>query len=173
VPGRYVLYAGRIDAGKGCAEMIDHYARFRRRRPRAPDLLLIGRLAMPEPALPGVRYLGYLDEADKQAALAGAEVVLCPSPYESLSIVLLEGLAHGVPCLANARSPVLADHCVRSNAGLFYADAEEFGEALELLVTDRGLRAELGENGRRYVEAGYRWDVVLARYRRLMAAAGQ
>jgi glycosyltransferase involved in cell wall biosynthesis len=173
VPGRYVLYAGRIDAGKGCAEMIDHYARFRRRRPRAPDLLLIGRLAMPEPALPGVRYLGYLDEADKQAALAGAEVVLCPSPYESLSIVLLEGLAHGVPCLANARSPVLADHCVRSNAGLFYADAEEFGEALDLLVTDRALRAELGENGRRYVEAGYRWDVVLARYRRLMAAAGQ
>ena len=82
------------------------------------DLLLIGTLAMPEPRVPGVRYLGYLDEDLKHAAMAGARALVCPSPYESLSIVLLEGLALGTPALVNARSAVLEDHCRRSNAAL-------------------------------------------------------
>jgi len=171
VTGRYLLYAGRIDAGKGCAEMVDFYARYRAEDPGAPELLLIGNLAMPMPPVPGVRYLGYLAESEKSAALAGADVVLCPSPYESLSIVLLEGFALGVPGLVNARSPVLKDHCRRANAGLYYESADEFVEALGLLLHDESLRRALGENGRGYVRDKYRWDVVLARYRELIEAA--
>ena len=46
---------------------------------------------MPEPRVPGVRYLGYLSGGARScAAMAGACAVVCPSPYESLSIVLLE-----------------------------------------------------------------------------------
>ncbi len=30
----YLLYAGRIDAGKGCAEMLDLYERYREGQPR-------------------------------------------------------------------------------------------------------------------------------------------
>jgi glycosyltransferase involved in cell wall biosynthesis len=171
VPGRYLLYAGRIDAGKGCAEMVDFYARYRAEDPGAPELLLIGNLAMPAPTVEGVRYLGYLSESDKAAALAGADVVLCPSPYESLSIVLLEGFARGVPGLVNARSPVLQDHCRRANGGLYYGSADEFVEALRVLLSDEALRRAMGENGRRYVRDQYRWEVVLARYRELIEAA--
>ena len=125
---------------------------------------------MPEPRVPGVRYLGYLDEAEKHAAMAGARAVLCPSPYESLSIVLLEGLGLGTPALANARSAVLEDHCRRSNAGLWYADSAEFSEALDLLATQEGLRAALGAHGRAYVAANYGWTAVMARYESLIAA---
>jgi glycosyltransferase involved in cell wall biosynthesis len=171
VTERYVLYAGRIDAGKGCAEMLDFYERYRAGDPRAPELLLIGNLAMPLPDGKGVRYLGYLSEADKAAAQAGAEFVLCPSPYESLSIALLEGFALGVPGLVNARSAVLQDHCRRANGGLYYEGADEFGEAFGLMLYDRELRRAMGENGRRYVRENYRWDVVLARYRELIEAA--
>jgi len=166
----YALYAGRIDAGKGCEEMLAFFESYRRDQRGGLDLLLIGNLAMPEPRRPGVRYLGYLSEAEKHAAMAGARVVVCPSPYESLSIVLLEGLALGTPALANARSPVLVDHCRRSNAGLWYEDAGEFGEALDLLAREDALRAALGANGRAYVAAGYRWDVVMTRYRSLIDA---
>ena len=173
VAGRYLLYAGRIDAGKGCAEMVDFYARYRAEDPGAPELLLIGNLAMPMPATPGVRYLGYLAESEKAAALAGADVVLCPSPYESLSIVLLEAFALGVPGLVNARSAVLKDHCRRANGGLYYESTDEFVEALRLLVQHEALRRALGENGRRYVRESYRWDVVLARYRELIEAAAE
>lgn len=170
VRGPYALYAGRIDAGKGCDAMLDHFARYRENVRGAAQLLLIGRLAMDEPRVPGVRYLGFLSEAEKFAAMAGASAVVCPSPYESLSIVLLEAMAYGTPVLATTRSAVLEDHCRRSNAGLYYRDAAEFGEALDLLVTRPALAAALGANGRRYVAEGYRWDVVMAKYRRMIAA---
>ena len=119
----------------------------------------------------GLRHLGYLSEDEKQAALAGASVVVCPSAYESLSIALLEGFAVGTPGLVNAASAVLKEHCLRSNAGLFYGDGDEFGEALARLIGDSGLRRALGEAGRRYVEVDYRWEVVLDRYRALIEAA--
>jgi glycosyltransferase involved in cell wall biosynthesis len=168
--GPYVLYAGRIDAGKGCAAMLGHHERYRREKKGAAELVLIGRLAMPEPRQEGVRYLGFLSEEDKAAAMAGAVAVVCPSPYESLSIVLLEGLALGTPGLVNAGSAVLKEHCLRSNAGLFYADGDEYAEALDLLVRNEELRRTLGANGRRYVDAEYRWSVVLDRWRGLLAA---
>jgi glycosyltransferase involved in cell wall biosynthesis len=168
--GPYALYAGRIDAGKGCAAMLAHHERYRREKKDAAELVLIGRLAMPEPRREGVRYLGFLSEEEKAAAMAGAAAVVCPSPYESLSIVLLEGLALGTPGLVNAVSPVLKEHCLRSNAGLFYADGDEYAEALDLLVRQERLRATLGANGRRYVDAEYRWGVVLDRWRSLLAA---
>lgn len=166
----YALYAGRIDAGKGCAEMISYYAAYRGGGGRA-DLVLIGALAMELPPVPGLRYLGFLSDEDKQAAMAGAHVVVCSSPFESLSIVLLEAFAAGVPGLVNARSAVLTDHCLRANAGLFYGDADEFAAALDLLVTDDALRRGMGDSGRRYVDVHYRWDVVLERYRALIEAA--
>jgi glycosyltransferase involved in cell wall biosynthesis len=170
VRGPYALYAGRIDAGKGCEEMVAFYDLYRRDHAGAAELLLIGRLAMEEPRAPGVRYLGYLSEEEKRSALAGARAVVCPSPFESLSIVLLEGMAVGTPALASARSPVLKDHCLRSQAGLYYSCAAEFGEALDLLVREASLRQALGENGRRYVRENYRWEAVLARFRGLIEA---
>jgi glycosyltransferase involved in cell wall biosynthesis len=164
----WILYAGRIDAGKGCAEMLDFYERYRQGADQPPDLVLIGRLALPELRQEGVRYLGYLPDDQKAAAMAGAQVIVCPSPYESLSIVLLEGLALGVPGLVNARSEVLKDHCLESNAGLFYENADEFREALELLVRRESLREALGANGRSYVREHYRWEAVLRRWRSLL-----
>ncbi len=168
--GPYALYAGRIDAGKGCAAMLAHHERYRREKKDAAELVLLGRLAMPEPRQEGVRYLGFLSEEEKATAMAGAAAVVCPSPYESLSIVLLEGFALGTPGLVNAGSAVLEEHCLRSNAGLFYADGDEYAEALDLLVREQKLRDTLGANGRRYVDAEYRWSVVLDRWRALLAA---
>jgi len=166
----YLVYAGRIDAGKGCAELLDFYARYRRECRGGAELLLLGRLNMPEPRVPGVRYLGFVSEAEKFAAFAGARAVVCPSPYESLSIVLLEALGLGTPVVASARSAVLADHCQRSNAGLPYANEAEFVEAVDLLMRTPKLRAAMGENGRRYVRDNYAWPAVLERWRNLIEA---
>ncbi len=165
----YALYAGRIDAGKGCAEMIGFHEEYRRRKSFPAELVLIGRLAMPEPRLPGVRYLGFLPEDEKAAAMSAARAIVCPSPYESLSIALLEAFGLGTPGLVNARSPVLHEHCLRSNAALFYEDEQEYAEAMDLLVREPTLRDALGAAGRRYVDAEYRWEVVLDRWRALIA----
>ena len=63
---------------------------------------------------------------------------------------------------------MLVEHCVRSNAGLFYADRDEFVEALKLLMMDGQLRAAMGQNGREYVKKNYRWDVILSKYDRMI-----
>ena len=127
--------------------MLAFFDRYRQTFPGAADLLLIGNLAMPEPRIPGVRYLGHLSEDEKHAAMAGAKVVVCPSPYESLSIVLLEAFSLGTPGLVSSRSAVLEDHCRRSNGGLFYGNGAEFAEALDLLVRGHGMRERLGRTG--------------------------
>jgi glycosyltransferase involved in cell wall biosynthesis len=159
----YLLYAGRIDAGKGCDEMMRFYEQAQRDVMGCPDLFLIGKLAMELPRIPRLRHLGFVSEEDKRAAMAGAQALICPSPYESLSITLLEAMSLSTPVLASSRSDVLVDHCLKSQAGLFYETAEEFTEAVRLLVLNEELRRALGAKGRRYALTRFSWDSVLDR----------
>jgi len=87
-----------------------------------------------------------------------------PSYYESLSMVALEAWALGRPVLVNARCGVLLGQCLRSNAGLYYETAEDFAGALDAILEDPVLAAELGERGRRYFAEHYRWPVIEEKY---------
>ncbi len=166
--GPMVLYGGRIDPGKGCEELIQYFTEYVKDGGDA-TLVLMGTKLMALPEEPFIRFAGRLSDRERLQALEAATVVVCPSPYESLSLLALEALSVGTPILANARSAVLVEHCVRSNGGLYYADRDEFTESLKLLVGDDRLRAALGRNGIEYVRENYRWDVVLGKYERLFA----
>ena len=166
--GPLVLYGGRIDPGKGCEELIEYFSSYVKDGGDA-TLALMGVKLMSLPEEPFIRFAGLLSDREHLQALEAATVVVCPSPYESLSLLALEALSVGTPILANARSAVLVEHCVRSNGGLYYADGDEFVECLKLLVGDTRLRAAMGRNGREYVRRNYRWDVVLAKYERVFA----
>jgi glycosyltransferase involved in cell wall biosynthesis len=166
--GPIALYGGRIDPGKGCEELVEYFSRYAAKGGDA-ILTLMGVKLMPLPEEPFIRFAGLLSDRERLQALEAATVVVCPSPYESLSLLALEALSVGTPILVNGRSPVLVDHCVRSNAGLYYADGDEFVEALTLLIRDDRLRAAMGRNGREYVRRQYRWDVVLGKYERVFA----
>jgi glycosyltransferase involved in cell wall biosynthesis len=167
IHGPFALYGGRIDKGKGCEELIEYFATYVREGGEA-SLVLMGVKLMPLPDDPFINFAGLLSDRERNQALEAATVVVVPSPYESLSLLALESFAVGTPVLANARSEVLVDHCIRSNAGLYYADRYEFVECLNLLVGDERLRAALGRNGRDYVRRSYRWDVVLSKYERMI-----
>jgi glycosyltransferase involved in cell wall biosynthesis len=164
--GAIALYGGRIDPGKGCEELIEYFSTYVQEGGDA-SLVLMGVKLMPLPEEPFVRFAGLLSDAERLQALEAATVVTVPSPYESLSLLALESFAVGTPILANARSDVLVDHCQRSNAGLYYADRDEFVESLKLLIGDHRLRAAMGRNGRAYVRKFYRWDVILSKYDRM------
>ena len=166
--GSIVLYGGRIDPGKGCEELIEYFSDYVKEGGDA-TLVLMGVKLMSLPEEPFIRFAGLLSDRERLQALEAATVVVCPSPYESLSLLALEALAVGTPVLANARSAVLVEHCVRSNGGLYYADRDEFVECLRLLVSDERLRAAMGRNGREYIRRNYRWDVVLGKYERIFA----
>ena len=164
--GPIALYGGRIDPGKGCEELIEYFSAYVNAGGDA-SLVLMGVKLMPLPEEPFLRFAGRLSDQERTQALEAATVVVVPSPYESLSLLALEAFAAGTPVLANARSEVLVDHCQKSNAGLYYADRDEFNECLRLLVGDQRLRAAMGANGREYVRNNYRWDVILAKYERM------
>lgn len=166
--GPFALYGGRIDPGKGCEELLEYFSSYVKEGGDA-TLALMGAKLMSLPEDPSVRFAGMLSEGERIQALEAATVVVCPSPYESLSLLALEALAVGTPVLVNARSEVLVEHCVRSNGGLWYADRDEFVECLKLLIADGRLRAALGRNGRDYVRKNYRWDIVLGKYERIFA----
>ena len=167
----YLLYAGRIDEGKGCDEMLRFYEHAQAEVMGCPDLHLIGKLAMELPRIPRLRHLGFVSEEDKRAAMAGASALICPSPYESLSITLLEAMSLGTPVLASSRSEVLVDHCLKSHAGLAYGNPEEFTESVRLMVLDEKLRRAMGRNGKRYALTEFSWDRVLERLVRQIDAA--
>jgi glycosyltransferase involved in cell wall biosynthesis len=165
--GPFALYGGRIDPGKGCEELIEYFSSYVQAGGDA-SLVLMGVKLMQLPEERWLRFAGLLSERERLQALEAATIVTVPSPYESLSLLALEAFAVGTPVLANARSEVLVDHCVRSNAGLFYADRDEFVDALKLLLSDHELRAAMGQNGRDYIRKNYRWDVVLSKFERIL-----
>jgi len=166
--GPIALYGGRIDPGKGCEELIEYFSTYVQEGGDA-SLVLMGVKLMPLPEEPFIRFAGYLPDQERVQALEAATVVVVPSPYESLSLLALESFAVGTPILANARSEVLVEHCRKSNAGLYYADRDEFVEGLKVLIADPRLRARLGRHGRDYVRTNYKWDVILAKYERMFA----
>lgn len=167
--GPYILYAGRIEPGKGCAEMLDGFLRF---TPRRPDLtlVLIGHRLMDLPVHPRIRCLGFVSPAEKTAAMAGAVATVHPSHYESLCMAALESMAVRTPLLVQEATEPLRRHVMEGRSGLAYATAAEFGEALDLLARDARLREAMGRNGRAYVIERYTWDKVIAKYERIFTA---
>lgn len=158
----YVLYLGRVERNKGCETLFRHYLQYVERGRPALPLVLAGPEFMDVPSHPQIRPLGFVPEHLRETLLGSARALVMPSPYESLSLVLLEAWNHGVPALVNGGCKVLQGQTVRSNGGLYYHHANEFVEALTLLATDEALATSLGAQGRAFVETHYRWPRVMA-----------
>jgi glycosyltransferase involved in cell wall biosynthesis len=171
----YILCVGRIQKEKGSNTLFEYYLSLPSALRERYPLVLVGKAAMEVPASRHIRHVGFVSEAEKQSALAGATLVVAPSPFESLSLVLLEAWAVGTPVLVNGRCEVLMQQVRRANGGLWYSDAAEFREAVALLTDSGqiGLRRALGENGKAFVTAQYHWSAVLARYRDALSAVQQ
>ncbi|MBA2567928.1 MAG: glycosyltransferase family 4 protein [Actinobacteria bacterium] len=156
----YAAYLGRLDPSKGVPDLIAHHTRYRTGRPDGLDLVLIGSGDIDLPAGNGIHALGFVPEQLKHDAIAGAEVVICPSPYESLSLSQLEAWTHARPTLSNATSPVLVGQSQRSGGGLWYENGTEYAAMLDLLARAEPLADAIGSQGRRYARENYSWDRV-------------
>ena len=168
VEGDYLLYVGRIEKSKGCDELLSHFIQYKKEYPTDLKLVLMGRGDLEIPNRADIIATGFVSEQEKWDGIAGAKVILAPSPAESLCIALLEGLGAGIPALVNGNCTVLRNHCVRGACGYSYTDYATFQRGLSELLEDHLLWEELGSNGAQYVKSEYTWNVVTERLKGLI-----
>lgn len=168
IDGEYLIYVGRVDKSKGCAEMIEYFRRYRDEKckenpskDKLPTLVIMGQEFMKIPDDPNIRYLGFVSEEDKFDAVQGASVLWLPSQFESLSISVLEAMSLHVPVLVNGKCEVLKGHIKKSGGGLYYTSYEACKEAMDMLLLNQEKRDEMGQAAYAYIEKYYLWDKIL------------
>ena len=169
LPQNFILYLGRIDRNKGCHTLFDYFEKHLAHGGLETTLVLAGPILLPVPAHPSIRALGFVGDEVRDALLNAAKAMVVPSPYESLSIALLEGWNHGLPALVNADCGVLQGQVRRANGGLHYSSSEEFSAALTWLLTNADAARAMGRQGLAYVAREYRWPIVVERVEGLLA----
>jgi glycosyltransferase involved in cell wall biosynthesis len=107
---------------------------------------------------PRIRVTGTV--ADLRPILANAAVVACALRYGAgIQNKVLEAMAMGRPVVAS-RQAATALRATPGSDLLLGHDAEDFAQHILRLIADPGLRASIGQAGRRYVEAHHAWDDV-------------
>ena len=160
----YLCYLGRVDEHKGCGMLAEYFERYKERHPGGLALAFVGPVSDKAPRHPDIVVTGTVSEADKWDILAGAQVMVTPSAYESFSLVLLEAWTLGVPVLVNAACAATMEHCRRSGGGVWFDSYRTFEVAVDRLAADAGLRSALGDAGNRYTARYYRWPSIIGRY---------
>ena len=106
------------------------------------------------------------------AIYADARIFCLPSLEEGMPLTLLQAMAAGLAVVVTkAASGGIVEQC---GAGIVVppCDAEAIGDALDRLVNNPDLARDMGQAGRRAVQAGYGWqdyaDRAIAAYRNLL-----
>ncbi len=155
LPERYLLYLGGFDRRKNVSTLLRAFALLVRKQQRV-RLVIAGKLPgrdscmFPDPRRlvrelgleENVFFSGWVAEEDKPAVLSGAEAFVFPSLYEGFGLPPLEAMACGTPVIASDRSS-LPEVVGEGGILLDPADVEALAEAMDMLLADDALRAEL------------------------------
>jgi glycosyltransferase involved in cell wall biosynthesis len=157
-----VLFVGRDFRRKGGDILFDA---FRSVRTQVPDARLVVAGTDQAPREPGVDVLGRVRDRDAVARLYAHATVFClPSRFEPYGLVLLEAMAHGLPCVAT-RGDAFPEIVEDGRTGLLvpHGEASALAGALVALLEDHERARALGAAGRRRVEETLNWDAVVGR----------
>ncbi|MHB1710962.1 MAG: glycosyltransferase family 4 protein [Acidimicrobiales bacterium] len=177
VPGDpYLLCLGRVDGHKGSGMLAAMFASYKERHPGPLRLVFAGPVVDAPGSHPDIDLVGSVSEGSKWELLGHAVALISPSRWEAFSLVIAEAWSAGTPVVVNAACGATTEHCRRSGGGLWFHGYAEFEVIVERLCRDRALGTELGRRGRTYVDARFRWPIVIDRYAaflELTAAIGQ
>jgi glycosyltransferase involved in cell wall biosynthesis len=160
----FIIYVGRVDESKGCKELFDYFIRYKKEKKSSIKLVLLGKTMMKVPEHPDILSLGFVSEQEKFNGIKSAKLLIMPSKYESLSMVLLEAWLCNTAVLVNGKCDVLKGQCIRGNAGLYFESYDEFEGCLDFLLSDDEVRNTLGKNGMKFVLQNYSWESIEKRY---------
>jgi starch synthase len=172
-PGRpYVVFLGRVTRQKGLSVLLSAAREF---RPEAQLVLLAGPAETPElgsevnalldqlrATRTGVHWIPeMLPRGSVIQLLTHAAVFVCPSVYEPLGIVNLEAMACETAVVASAVGgiPEVVDD---GRTGLLVPPSQPaaLAAAVNRLLDDPGLAADMGRAGRQRVAAEFSWRAI-------------
>jgi glycosyltransferase involved in cell wall biosynthesis len=180
-----LVFAGRLVAKKGVADLLEALPRVRARRPEA-RLLIAGQgpleadlRALAERLQIGdaVEFLGSVSNDRLPAVLHRADLAVLPfctaddGDAEGLGLVTVEAMGAGIPVIVG---DVAAVHDVITHGETGWIvparNPAALADAIVRLLEDPALAARLAGKGRRYAAQTFDWSVVAARYRTLLRA---
>lgn len=171
LPEDYLLYIGRVAPDK-MGKIFDYFVSYKKKYPHSPlQLVLVGGINFAQ--LPferqDVLYTGFVSDEEKMIILQHAKIVINPSKFESLSLILLEAMSQGKPMIVNGKCDVLKEHCVNSDyAALYYTGKRDFIAKLYKLDVSESLRLAMGKKATEYVRKNYDWSVILKRLKNII-----
>ncbi|WP_195461551.1 glycosyltransferase family 4 protein [Alistipes sp. D31t1_170403_E11] len=169
LPEHYVLYLGRVSEAK-VDKLLPYFLRYKKHFDNDVKLVLAGgfEASIKRFEAPDIHFTGYVSDEEKSAIIRHSAAMVNPSPMESLSLLMLEGMQNRIPLLVNGRSEVMKDHCRLSGAALWYDNGRDFGRKLHRLLSDSALRRAMSEKGPAYIHEHYDWDVIISKLRKLI-----
>lgn len=163
LPENYIMYLGRVDKGK-INTLIENFLIYKKKYGGQIKLVLTGGIYTNKIKNPDIIYTGFVNDNEKTTIIQQAKVIINPSKFESLSLILLEAMYYKKPVLVNGNCSVLKEHCILSNyASIYYTNKHTFISQLHKLVMDEGLRTEMGIKGFNYVKTNYDWNIIINR----------
>lgn len=169
LPDEYLLFVGRIDPGK-LHHVVQYYLNYKAKYKESNlKLVLVGGVFSKLVQHPDIIYTGFVSEAEKYVIIQYATVFVNPSKFESLSLILLEGMSRGKAMLVNGRCAVLKEHCEKSDgAALYYLNKRDFISKLHCLESSDELRLQMGDKGKKYVANNYSWPTIMIRLKKVI-----
>ncbi|WP_194483070.1 glycosyltransferase family 4 protein [Alsobacter metallidurans] len=173
IAGRYVLLQATSDPRKNLARTLEAWSRILPSLPADMELVVFGLAGRAHvfgrlqelAAMPRVRRLGFVPDADMPALMSGAGCFLFPSLYEGFGLPIIEAMRCETAVLTSDASSTGE---VAGGAALLVdpTSAESIGRGLLELVSDADLRARLVGGGLARA-AHFDWDDAARSYARL------
>lgn len=158
LPPTYMLFLGSIEPRKNMRYVLEMVAQWKKqysRFTRKYTLVIAGSKGWKQTDIhrymqeaSDIIYLDYIDEQDKAALIAGAQVVIFPSIYEGFGLPVLEAMALETPVITSARGALLE---VAQDAALYcdITNVQSGVDCLYRLFEDKELYRTLQTKGQK------------------------
>ena len=144
---------------------MEYYSEFSTRHPElAVPIVMVGYEFQKVEKNDNVVLTGFVSDEEKRTILQHSSMLVNPSQYESLSLIVLEALNDKIPVLVNGKCAVLKDHCIKSNGAVkYYTDQESFISAVSAILGNPEVYSRMQIEGYGYYAGNYSWDKVMPR----------
>lgn len=178
IEGKYILYMGTLEPRKNIALLIEAYHKLLKTASNLPKLVIAGKKGWMFEQLfqmvsefgleEQVLFTGYIEDNEKAALLAGAELFVFPSLYEGFGIPPLEAMACGTSVIVSNVDALL--EAVGECAAVFCSgDAVDLGSKMRQLLDNKEERERMSEAGISWAK-GHTWELAGMRLATILEA---